>query len=331
MNKAMHLFLKALSDPETKLDVQKSRRLMNLKTIDPFKGFYRTLDTKIYHGKHEVPIRIYFPNEESYDTVDIEELQRNEKNYSGNMGDNTCPVILYIHGGGFVTESVESYNRVCWNLAKHTGHVVVSIDYPLAPEHRFPRQIEDCYAVARAVLTDRSILNVEPEQITLMGDSAGGNITAAVSLMARDRGEFTVARQILIYPCLNNNYEENNGFPSVMENGQDYLLTRQNMADYLEYYQSSEEDKSNPYFAPLLEENLKDLPDTLIITGKFDPLRDEGETFARKLKGAGNKVEHHRIEEGIHGFFLLEPFYTPVRETYGYINEFLQNEEKEMK
>lgn len=247
------------------------------------------------------------------------------------MGDNTCPVILYIHGGGFVTESVESYNRVCWNLAKHTGHVVVSIDYPLAPEHRFPRQIEDCYAVARAVLTDRSILNVEPEQITLMGDSAGGNITAAVSLMARDRGEFTVARQILIYPCLNNNYEENNGFPSVMENGQDYLLTRQNMADYLEYYQSSEEDKSNPYFAPLLEENLKDLPDTLIITGKFDPLRDEGETFARKLKEAGNKVEHHRIEEGIHGFFLLEPFYTPVRETYGYINEFLQNEEKEMK
>lgn len=331
MNKAMHLFLKALSDPETKLDVQKSRRLMNLKTIDPFKWFYRTLDTKIYHGKHEVPIRIYFPNEESYDTVDIEELQRNEKNYSGNMGDNTCPVILYIHGGGFVTESVESYNRVCWNLAKHTGHVVVSIDYPLAPEHRFPRQIEDCYTVARAVLTDRSILNVEPEQITLMGDSAGGNITAAVSLMARDRGEFTVARQILIYPCLNNNYEENNGFPSVMENGQDYLLTRQNMVDYLEYYQSSEEDKSNPYFAPLLEENLKDLPDTLIITGKFDPLRDEGETFARKLKEAGNKVEHHRIEEGIHGFFLLEPFYTPVRETYGYINEFLQNEEKEMK
>ena len=330
MNKAMHLFLKALSDPETKLDVQKSRRLMNLKTIDPFMGFYRTLDTKIYHGEHEVPIRIYFPNEESYDTVDIEELQRNEKNNGGNMGDNTCPVILYIHGGGFVTESVESYNRVCWNLAKHTGQVVVSIDYPLAPEHRFPRQIEDCYAVARAVLTDRSILNVEPEQITLMGDSAGGNITAALSLMARDRGEFTVARQILIYPCLNNNYEENNGFPSVMENGQDYLLTRQNMEDYLEYYQSSEEDKNNPYFAPLLEENLKDLPDTLIITGEFDPLRDEGEAFARKLGKAGNKVEHHRIEEGIHGFFLLEPFYTPVRETYGYINKFLQNEEKEM-
>lgn len=167
MNKAMQIFLKAFSDPETKLDVQKSRRLMNLKMIDPFKGFYRTLDTRIYHEDHEVPMRIYFPNEESYDTVDIEELQKNE-NSSGAMGDNTYPVILYIHGGGFVTESVESYNRVCWNLAKHTQHVVVAVDYPLAPEHRFPRQVEDCYAAARAVFTDRSILNVEPEDITLM-------------------------------------------------------------------------------------------------------------------------------------------------------------------
>ena len=114
---------------------------------------------------------------------------------------------------GFVTESVESYNRVCWNLAKHTKHVVVSIDYPLAPEHRFPTQIEDCYAVAKAVFTDRSILNTVPEAITIMGDSAGGNLAAAVSLMARDRGEFLPLRQILIYPCVNNNYEENNGFP----------------------------------------------------------------------------------------------------------------------
>ena len=258
MTKTMHLFLKALSDPDTKLDVQKSRRIMNLKILDPFKPFYRTLDTKIYRENREIPMRIYFPNEESYDTVDIEEFQeKNAKLDTGSMGDNSYPVILYIHGGGFVTESVESYNRVCWNLAKHTKHVVVSIDYPLAPEHRFPTQIEDCYAVAKAVFTDRSILNTVPEAITIMGDSAGGNLAAAVSLMARDRGEFLPLRQILIYPCVNNNYEENNGFPSVMENGEDYLLTRQNMKDYLEYYESSPEDRENPYFAPLLAENLE--------------------------------------------------------------------------
>lgn len=299
----MHLFLKALSDPDTKLDVQKSRRIMNLKILDPFKPFYRTLDTKIYRENREIPMRIYFPNEESYDTVDIEEFQeKNAKLDTGSMGDNSYPVILYIHGGGFVTESVESYNRVCWNLAKHTKHVVVSIDYPLAPEHRFPTQIEDCYAVAKAVFTDRSILNTVPEAITIMGDSAGGNLAAAVSLMARDRGEFLPLRQILIYPCVNNNYEENNGFPSVMENGEDYLLTRQNMKDYLEYYESSPEDRENPYFAPLLAENLEGLPKTLVITAELDPLRDEGEEFAKRLSQAGNEVEHHRIDQAIHGF-----------------------------
>lgn len=327
MNKAMQILLKALSDPETKLDVQKSRRIMNLKTLDPFKPFYRTLDTKIYREDREVPIRIYFPDEEAYDTVDIEAFQKkNESIDTGSMGDNVYPVILYIHGGGFVTESVESYNRVCWNLAKHTKHVVVSIDYPLAPEHRFPTQIEDCYAVAKAVFTDRSILNTEPEEITLMGDSAGGNMAAAVSMMARDRGEFLPLRQILIYPCVNNNYEENNGFASVMENGQEYLLTRQNMADYLEYYENSPKDRENPYFAPLIAKDFSGLPKTLIITGELDPLRDEGEAFAGKLREARNETELHRIKEGVHGFFLLEPFYPAVKQTYDYVNAFLQKD-----
>ena len=105
MNKAMHLVLKALSDPETKLDLQKSRRIMNLKILDPFKPFYRTLDTKIYNEGREVPVRIYFPNEESYDTVDIEAFQEKNKSLdTGKMSDNIYPVILYIHGGGFVTE-----------------------------------------------------------------------------------------------------------------------------------------------------------------------------------------------------------------------------------
>ena len=103
MNKAMHLVLKALSDPETKLDLQKSRRIMNLKILDPFKPFYRTLDTKIYNEGREVPVRIYFPNEESYDTVDIEAFQEKNKSLdTGKMSDNIYPVILYIHGGGFV-------------------------------------------------------------------------------------------------------------------------------------------------------------------------------------------------------------------------------------
>lgn len=318
MNKAKQILLKALSSPDSRLDVEKSRKLMNLKALDPLKPFYRTLDTKFYREGREIPLRIYFPDSESYQTA--EAVQK------GDTTDNIYPVLLYIHGGGFVTESVDSYSRVCRNLAKHTRHVVVAIDYPLAPEHRFPTQVEDCYAVAKAVFADRNLLNADPDSITIMGDSAGGNLTAAVTLMARDRGEFAPPRQILIYPCVNNNYRENNGFASLMENGQDYLLTRQNMADYLDYYQSSERDRENPYFAPLLAEDFTNLPKTLIITGEFDPLRDEGEAFAAKLAKGGNQVEYHRIADGIHGFFLLETFHPAVKKTYEYINEFLETE-----
>lgn len=325
MNKTMHKVLKALSDPDTKLDLQKSRRIMNMKILDPFKPFYRTLDAKIYNEGREVPVRIYFPNEASYDTVDIEAYQKKvQSTDTGSVVDNTYPVILYIHGGGFVTESVESYNRVCWNLAKHTEHVVVSIDYPLAPEHRFPTQIEDCYAVAKAVFRDQTLLNVGSERITLMGDSAGGNIAAVLCQMARDRGDFTPRNQILIYPCTNNDYSPSCPFRSVHENGTDYLLTRQNMEDYLELYASCEEDRRNPYFAPLLAADFSNLPRALVITGEFDPLRDEGEAYARNMQEAGVEVIHHRIKDAIHGFFLLEPVYPPVRETYDYINEFLK-------
>lgn len=111
-----------------------------------------------------------------------------------------------------------------------------------------------------------------------------------------------------------------------MENGEDYLLTRQNMKDYLEYYESSPEDRENPYFAPLLAENLEGLPKTLVITAELDPLRDEGEEFAKRLIQAGNEVEHHRIDQAIHGFFLLEPLYSGVREVYDYVNDFLGRE-----
>lgn len=306
MNKALQLLMKAISDPEAKLDVEKSRKLMNLKSLDPFKAYYRTLDQMIVSDGYEIPVRIYFPYE------GFEE--KKDENY---------PVIFYIHGGGFVTESIESYNRVCWNLTKNTQQIVVSVEYPLAPEFRFPTQIEVCYAAAKAIFKDRSILNVNPEQITVMGDSAGGNMAAALSMMARDRGEFMPERQILIYPCVNNNYKENNGFLSVMENGQDYLLTRQNMEDYLEYYQASEADRDNPYFAPLIASNFENLPKTLVITGEFDPLRDEGEAFAEKLREGGNEVILHRIKDAVHGFFLLEPLHMAVKETYEYINEFL--------
>ncbi len=324
MNKAQQAILKFLAGPDAGVDLEKSRNLTNLRAIDPFRLFYRTLDKKIYNGDHEVPIRIYFPSEEAFETADMEDYRKKHSRIDFTaMKDNTYPVLLFIHGGGFVTESVETYNRVCWNLAKHTKHVVVSVDYPLAPEHTFPRQLEDCYAVARAIFTDQSILNVRPEEITVIGDSAGGNLTAALGLLARERGEFLPKRQILIYPCLGNDYTENSPYPSVQEFGTGYLLTRRTMEDYIRLYAGKEEDRHNPLFAPVLAKDLSGLPDTLVITGECDLLRDEGEDFARRLAGDGVDTVLRRIPDGFHGFFLLAPSFPAVRETYDAINAFL--------
>lgn len=311
ISKAMHAVLKALSYSE--FDLGSSRRLVNIKAFDPLKHFYKTIDYKVYNGDYEVPVRIYIPDK--------------DVRAGKNMEENTYPVLLFCHGGGFVTESVETYNKICWNLANQTGHAVASVDYRLAPESRFPTGIEDCYAAAKSIYTDRKILNVDPERITLIGDSAGGNITAVLSMMARDRGDFKPARQILIYPCTDNDYSEDSKYPSVIENGTDYLLTRKDMQEYMNLYKSSDADLENPYFSPMKAKDFSNMPKTLLITAEFDPLRDEGEAFGRKLIEAGNEVEMHRIPDALHGFFALSTKFFHVEQCLDYINSFLSEVE----
>ena len=153
--------------------------------MDPMKIFYRTLDEKIYNGDREIPVRVYFPGR-----------KRREK-----------AVLLFFHGGGFVTESVESYNRICWNMARATGCRVVSVDYRLAPEasEAFRLVLEDLLASGKGCVSEEGTLRTDPEQITLIGDSAGGNLAAAVS-DGRIGVSLRPGGRILIYPCLNNDY-----------------------------------------------------------------------------------------------------------------------------
>lgn len=308
INKAMRTVLKALSYGD--IHVTSSRAFANIKAIDPLKPFYKTIDTKIYSDGYEVPTRIYLP--------------RDDFSFSNSEEDNTVPVLLFLHGGGWVTESVDTYDRVCAGMAKNTGHIVVSVGYRLAPEFPFPAALNDCYAVAKALYTNRFLLNTNPESITLIGDSAGGNLAAALSLMARDRGEFMPRRQILIYPAVSNDYSEASPFPSVTENGTDFLLTRQKLSQYLDLYAGDKSDRQNPYFAPILSEDLSCQPRTLILTADFDPLRDEGEAYGRKLSDAGNEVEIHRLADALHGFFALGIQYRTVEESYAFINQFLK-------
>lgn len=315
ISKAMRAILNALSYGN--IEVESARRLADLKKLDAMRIFLKKLDAKVYNGDYEVPIRLYFPSEEAMNT--------------GLSQKQPVPVLLFFHGGGWVTESVDNYNRVCARMAQATGHIVISVEYRLAPEHRFPTALEDCYAAALALYRNRLPLSSSPEMITVVGDSAGGNLAAAVALLARDRGEFLVRRQILIYPALGNCYTKESPFASVQENGTGYLLTAVKMEDYLKLYQSSPADRQNPYFAPILAENLCGMPDTLVLTAEFDPLRDEGEAYAERLVKAGNYAEVHRISEALHGFFALGIKFLYVQESFEYMNKFLKREAIEWK
>lgn len=299
INKAMRTVLKALSYGD--IEVKSSRSLANLKALDPARFFYKKREESICNGDYEVPIRIYLPED----------------------GQMTRSILLFLHGGGWVTESVDTYTRVCAGMARDTGQCVVAVEYRLAPEYRFPTALEDCYAVAEALFTRPEILGVDPDRITVIGDSAGGNLAAALSLMARDRGVFLPRQQILIYPALNNDYTEHSPYPSVQENGTDFLLTQIKLSRYLELYRSSEADLQSPYFAPLLAEDLSRQPRTLILTAQYDPLRDEGEEYGRRLQQAGVETQVHRIGDALHGFFALGIKYYHVQESFERINAFL--------
>lgn len=303
INKTVRKVLKAVSAQE--IEVESSRQLANLKAMTAVKSFHRTIDYKVDHDGYKIPIRIYFPGDE---------ITR------------SYPVFLFFHGGGWVTDSVDNYQRICAKMAEKMHHIVIAVEYRLAPEFPFPTGLEDCYAAAKAVYTNDFLLNIDAEKITLIGDSAGGNLAAAVSLMARDRGEFTPKKQILIYPVTGNDYSETSPFPSVRENGTDYGLTAGKMRDYINYYAGCEEDKQNPYFAPILEKNLSNQPRTLVLTAEFDPLRDEGEAYGKALREAGNEVEIHRIKDAFHGFFALGLKYLHVQESFEIIGRFLREE-----
>ena len=304
MNRVKKIALKALT--HSNMDLKKNFKLQRRVIIaaHPFiKPLYNLLDRKIMCGDREIPVRIFKPKQ-------AEGLK----------------VLLFFHGGGWVTGNIDSYTNVCANMANQTGHVVVSVDYRLAPEHPFPAGVEDCYYVAKAIYLDNSLFHSIPEEITLIGDSAGANLAAVVSLMARDRGEFLPNRQILLYPSTNNDHSENSPFRSVLDNGTDYLMTSKRISEYMDLYISKEEDLNNPYVAPLLAPNLNKQPKTLIITAQYDPLRDEGEAYGIRLKKYGNNVEIKRMKNALHGFLSLPKRSVYVTVSYEIINRFLHEE-----
>jgi acetyl esterase len=211
------------------------------------------------------------------------------------------PIVVFFHGGGWVIGDRETHDATCRTLTNTAGCVVVSVDYRLAPEHKFPAAAEDAYAATRWVSEHATALDGDPARLAVGGDSAGGNLAAVVSLAARDRGGPPLVFQLLVYPVTDHAYDT----PSYVDNADGYFLTRDAMVWFWNHYLARAEDGRNPLASPLRASDLKGLPPALVMTAEFDPLRDEGEQYATRLREAGVPVTLIRYDGAIHGFFIM--------------------------
>jgi len=226
----------------------------------------------------EIPVRIYAP-----------------------VGTAPFPVLVYFHGGGWVIGNLDTHDGICRSLANRVGCLVVSVDYRLAPEHPFPAAPEDCYAATRWLAEHAGSLGGDKGRIAVGGDSAGGNLAAVVALMARDRGGPKLAFQLLVYPATDTDFETR----SYRENSEGYFLTRADMVWFWNHYAPRDEDRRNPYAAPLRAASLRGLPPALVITAEFDPLCDDGNAYAGRLREDGVPVRLSQQDGLIHGFFQM--------------------------
>ena len=214
-------------------------------------------------------------------------------------GDGPFPALVLIHGGGWVVGSIWGYEATARLLANAAGCVVVSVEYRLAPEHKFPAAPEDCYAATKWTHDQAGLINVDTSRSAVAGGSAGGNLTAAVALMARDRGGPEFVFQVSIYPVIERDFTR----PSYVENGQGPGLTQPAMAWFWDHYLADDADADHPYVCPLRAETLAGVAPALVITAEYDPLRDEGRAYADALREAGVAVTYSEYPGMAHGFF----------------------------
>ena len=215
-------------------------------------------------------------------------------------GEGPFPVVMMFHGGGWVIGDLTTADGQSREVCRGADALVVSVDYRLAPEHRFPAAADDCYAATVWAARHAGEYGGDPSRLAVAGDSAGGNLAAVVAQMVRDQGGPALAFQLLVYPVTDG---ANFNTASYHQNGQDYMLTADSMHWFWDHYAPNAEDRHNPYASPLLASDLANLPPALVMTAEFDPLRDEGEVYAEKLAAAGVDAKLIRCDGLIHGFF----------------------------
>lgn len=232
------------------------------------------------------------------------------------------PLLVFYHGGGWVIGDIETYDAVCRAISNAADCAVLSVGYRLAPEHPFPAAVEDAYAALEWADEYGDRINCDPTRIAVGGDSAGGNLAAAVSLMSRDQGGPEIAHQLLVYPAVASPAVHD--FPSYEENSDGYLLEGASVEWFVERYLPDPVDHRNAYAAPLLARDYSDLPSATVLTAGFDPLRDEGREYAKRLDAAGVAVGYHEYEGMIHGFVSLLDQLDAAREAVETLGDELQ-------
>jgi acetyl esterase len=243
---------------------------------------FRVEDKKIAGLAGDIPLRIYTPVESA----------------------TPLPVVLWIHGGGFVIGSVQSYDLLCRTLANRSGAILVSVEYRLAPEHPHPAAVEDAFAALNWVAENATSFGGDASRLAVAGDSAGGNLAAVCAVLARDAGGPQLARQILIYPATAGHLDSE----SHQLFGEGYLLTRCSIQWFHRHHSGGRDCSGDFRFAPLVTPDLTGLAPALVIVAGFDPLRDEGISYATRLKEAGNPVDLLAFDGMVHGFFSMSGY-----------------------
>ncbi|MFZ2362282.1 MAG: alpha/beta hydrolase [Anaerolineae bacterium] len=236
----------------------------------------------------ELPIRVYTPE-----------------------GPGPFPAVVYFHGGGFVVGSIDGGDAACRALCHGAHCIVVSVDYRLAPEHKFPAAVDDCLAATRWVAAHAAELNADAAMLVVAGESAGGNLAAVTALRLRDEGGPALRGQLLFYPVTDYHTPPT---PSYLANANGYLLTRAMMVWFWGHYLNDASEAGHPHASPLRAPDLSGLPPALVITAEFDPLRDEGERYAERLQRASVPTQLTRYDGMIHGFLLLSELFDEGRQ-----------------
>jgi acetyl esterase len=218
------------------------------------------------------------------------------------------PVVVFFHGGGWVLCDLDSHDGMCRQVANSADAVVVAIDYRRAPESRYPAAVEDCYAATLWVAAHGDELGVDTGRMAVMGDSAGGNLAAAVTLLARDRSGPSLALQVLLYPVIADDFET----ASYRSYGADYSLTTESMQWFWDQYVDPDR-RHEPYVAPIRSTDLSGVPAAIVLVAECDPLHDEGLAYARALAAAGVPTETLDWVGGFHGFLSLSPLLDGAR------------------